>query len=176
MEIVKSVVNYKDYYVTNKGDVLSYKKGYRKSLKQIDNGTGYMCVSLSKKGKVKRFYVHRLVAESFLENKHKKEEVNHIDGIRNNNKLSNLEWVTRSENHYHRYKVLKQKGVNYGKTGDKNWRSKPVIKFDLNNNYICKYDGVMEAQRQTGITESNIRSVIYGKSKTAGGFKWKYVS
>jgi len=57
----------------------------------------------------KTLYVHRLVAENFIENPLNKKEVNHIDGNRTNNDVSNLEWVTSSENMFHSYKVLKRK-------------------------------------------------------------------
>jgi len=178
MEVWKDVKGFEDYYQISNLGRLKRKIGVQakkeRILKQIDNGNGYKCVCLSKNGKILRMYVHRLVAINFLENKDNKEEVNHIDGVRSNNVLTNLEWVTRSENHYHRYKVLKQRGVNYGKTGEKNWKSKPVKKLDLNNNVLKIYPGVMEAMRQTGINESSIRSCIYGKSKTAGGYKWQY--
>lgn len=173
MEIWKDVKGYEGYYLVS--DLGNVKRLHSKNnLKAINNGYNYLSVSLSINGNVKRFYIHRLVAMSFIENKENKEEVNHIDGNRKNNKLSNLEWVTRSENHYHRYKVLNQKGVNYGKTGSKNWRSKAVIQYDLNGNKINEFPAVMEAMRQTGIHEANIRGCIKGKGKTAGGYIWKY--
>jgi len=178
MEIWKDIKGFESLYQASNTGLIKRMQGYQckkeRILKQANNGFNYMAVSLSIGSKVKRFYVHRLVAETFLENNENKEEVNHIDGNRQNNNLSNLEWVTRSENHYHRYKVLKQRGVNFGKTGEKNWKSKPVVCFDNQGNLIKRYAGVMEAMRQTGINESSIRSVIYGKSKTAGGYIWEY--
>jgi hypothetical protein len=166
------------YKVSNLGNVksLNYKNTKKeKILNQINNGKNYLSVNLYKNKIKYRIYIHRLVAMTFLENKENKEEVNHINGIRTDNKLSNLEWVTRSENHYHRYKVLKQKGVNFGKTGILNWNSKKVAKMDNLNNIIDIYPGVMEAMRKTNINEASIRSCIYGKQKTAGGFKWQYI-
>jgi hypothetical protein len=179
MEIWKDIVGYEGIYqVSNFGVVKRVKHFITKKefiLKGINNGNNYLSVNLSKDGKKERIYIHRIVCIAFLENPDKKDEVNHIDGIRTNNNLTNLEWVTRSENHFHRYKVLKQKGVNYGKKGILNWRSKPVNKLDLNNNIIETYPAVMEAMRITGIQESCIRACIYGRQKTAGGFKWSYV-
>jgi len=178
MEIWKDVKGYEGIYkVSNLGNVkrlIGVQCKKERTLKVVDNGSGYLGVSLCKNSKAIREYVHRIVAISFLTNDKEKEEVNHIDGIRTNNKLSNLEWVTRSENHKHRYDVLGQRGVNYGKTGEKNWRSKKVYKLDLNNNILQEYPAVMEAMRITGINEASIRGCIYGKQETAGGFKWKY--
>ena len=177
MEIWKDVKGYEDIYkVSNLGRVkrlIGYQAKKERILTQINNGSDYMGVSLCKNGKAKKLYTHRIVAESFINNPKSKDEVNHIDGNRQNNKLENLEWVTRSENHNHRYQVLKQKGVNFGKTGSKNWRSKPCLKFDLNGKLLIRYPGVMEAMRKTNINESNIRGAIKRKG-TAGGFFWKY--
>lgn len=178
MEIWKDVKGYEYFYrVSSLGNV-TRKKGIQckkeRVIKMHDNGSGYKAVSLSVDSKVKKEYVHRLVAMSFLPNTENKEEVNHIDGDRSNNNLVNLEWVTRSENHFHRYTVLKQKGVNFGKTGSKNWKSKEVLKYDVYGKFIESFPAVMEAMRITGINEASIRGCIYGKQKTAGGYVWKY--
>lgn len=178
MEIWKKIKNYENYEVSNFGNV-KRTKGFQcesdRLLKKINNGNDYLFVNLSKNSIKKRFYVHRLVAFTFLETNKEKTEVNHIDGDKKNNNLCNLEWVTRSENQNHRYNVLKHKGSNTGKTGELNWKSKKVAKMDLFNNVIKEYPAVMEAMRITGINESCIRACIYGKQKTAGGFKWKYI-
>ena len=145
-----------------------------KSLAKINNGNNYLCVVLSVKGVTKRKYIHRIICETYLENPLNKKEVNHKDGNKLNNKLTNLEWATRSENQKHRYDVLKHVGANKGKVGKLNVNSKPVIKM-LNGKEIERFESVLQAGKITGIGESNIRGCIYGKSKTAGGFNWKYV-
>lgn len=83
-------------------------------LKQYDNGIGYKKVNLYKDGKRHRKYVHRLVAEAFIPNPENKEIVNHIDCNRENNTVSNLEWLSQSENiqyvvkcGHHRWQRLK---------------------------------------------------------------------
>lgn len=67
--------------------------------------TGYIIVSLYKNNKKQNLYVHRILAEVFIPNPLSKEEVNHIDGIRSNNALSNLEWVSSKENSQHAIKT-----------------------------------------------------------------------
>lgn len=178
-EVWKPVCGYEELYAVSTEGRVKRVVGFQckkdRLLKDHDNGSGYRFVHLSKDSKVKQYYVHRLVALAFIDNEQSKEEVNHIDGDRSNNRLCNLEWVTRSENHYHRYNYLKQKGVNLGKTGKLNWNSKPVVMKNLDGKKIKTFPAVMEAMRQTGINDANIRQCIYGKTHTAGGYKWEYL-
>jgi hypothetical protein len=176
MEQWKSILGYESYLVSSLGEVKRiYKNKVEKTLTKINNGHDYMCVCLCKNGIAKRFYVHRIVASAFLDNSEKKDEVNHIDGDRQNNSLLNLEWVTRSENHIHRYKVLKRDATNKGKFGLLNWNSKKVAMYNLNGDLIKIYPAVMEAARDLKINDSSIRGVIYGKQKTCKGHTFKYI-
>ena len=118
MEIWKDVIEYEGLYqVSNLGQVKSLdrlanhaKGGLRifkgKILKsRIDSLGKYTRVSLSKFGKTKDFLVHRLVGQMFIPNPFNKEEINHINGVGKDNKSSNLEWVTRSENIQHSFNI-----------------------------------------------------------------------
>jgi hypothetical protein len=106
IEIWKDVVGYEGLYeVSNFGRVRSLDhidnldrliKG--KLLSLTLNQKGYVQVSLSKRGKVKKYEVHRLVALTFLDNPEKLSDVNHKDGSRTNNYVENLEWCSRSYN------------------------------------------------------------------------------
>lgn len=77
----------------------AYRKG--KLLKIHDNGKGYLKVDLCKDGKQKRFFIHRLVAGTFIENPNNLPQVNHINGNKKDNRVENLEWVTASTNVNH---------------------------------------------------------------------------
>lgn len=90
---------YPSYRVTRAGRVWSDKS--KKYLKQADNGTGYIFVRLRNKDVIKNFYVHRLVAIEYLPNPSDFPQVNHIDGDKTNNHVSNLEWCTPRMNHWH---------------------------------------------------------------------------
>lgn len=95
------------YAVTTNGVVYSLPRKQRKKLKvmtPIDNTLeGYLRVRLSRDGKSALYYIHRLVAETYIPNPEKKPMVNHIDGNKANNRKENLEWVTGQENRDHAF-------------------------------------------------------------------------
>jgi hypothetical protein len=103
--MTKDVKDYEGLYFLNEnGNIFSYPKKTRKGIRQIFPNiinTNYMMIDLCKNGKVKKHLFHRLMAQTFLENKENKEQVNHINGIKTDNRLENLEWNTRSENQLH---------------------------------------------------------------------------
>jgi Mor family transcriptional regulator len=107
----KPILNYQSIYeVSENGDVKriaetnnQYAKGHILKHNIIN---GYAHVQLHKSGKVKSMRVHRLVAMAFLDNPNNKPHVNHLDGDKLNNHLSNLEWCTPSENQLHKHRVL----------------------------------------------------------------------
>lgn len=99
-EIWKAIDGYEGLYeVSNHGNVRSIKRGI--ILKPATNTFGYQIVGLSKNGKRKEGKIHRLVAKAFIDNPNNKKQVNHIDGDKKNNNVSNLEWVTNQENTIH---------------------------------------------------------------------------
>jgi hypothetical protein len=176
-EIYKDIPGFEGYYqASNFGRIKRLAVGLvkkEKIIKSLPNGTGYFRVILCRNGVKKSIYVHRAVAAAFHNGFQDKLEVNHLDGDKSNNRAENLTWTTRASNQKHRYDVLGHTGVNKGKLGAKNWNSKPVNMYDLKGNLIKTFAGGLEAQRETGINESCIRCVIYGRQKTAGGYFWK---
>ena len=104
MKNLRQVLGYERYFVSDEGDVFSfYKNGRVRKLNPRKNSKGYLYVNLSKDGYYKSKSVHKLVAESFLEEKCAKDVVNHKDGNKLNNKLLNLEFVSMSENSKHAF-------------------------------------------------------------------------
>lgn len=89
------------YQISSMGNVRSNKWGYWLVLKKQDNGCGYLTVNLKYNNKEKRISVHRLVANSFINNPFNKKYVNHKNFNRKDNRMINLEWVTFQENMDH---------------------------------------------------------------------------
>lgn len=104
-EVWTEIINYPNYKVSNLGNVKNIKRN--KLLKPDKDRYGYLNYTLYNNGKAKTFKAHRLVALHFIENTQNKQHVNHIDGVKTNNEVSNLEWVTPKENEFHKYNVLK---------------------------------------------------------------------
>ncbi len=99
------VTQYPNYFVNQQGDVFSTKKGGIKKLKP-GRTDGYLQVWISKRiNQAKGIYVHRLVAETFIPNPENKSDVNHKNGIKTDNRVENLEWVTHQENIDHAYAI-----------------------------------------------------------------------
>jgi hypothetical protein len=166
------------YEIDKKGNVYSLPRFHNKKENVIKvfkhNGRCcYASVWLWKNNKRKSFLLHKLIADNFIPNPKKLPQVNHKDGNKMNFEINNLEWCTSSENNLHSFRVLGKKPTMKGKFGIEHHTSIPIIQFDKNMNFINKYYGAAEAQRKTGICRVNIRSVVKGKYKTAGGFIWQ---
>ena len=99
----KQIKNYENYNIYDNGDVENITN--HKILKGSLSENGYKYYRLSKDGKKKMFYAHRLVAEAFIENKNNLPVVNHKDGNKLNNNVNNLEWVSYSKNMEHAHQM-----------------------------------------------------------------------
>lgn len=97
---MKQIDKAKNYYITEDGEVFS-KTGHKKSIRA--NRDGYMYAEFYENNKSTAYTIHRIVALAFIPNPENKPCVNHIDGDKSNNRVSNLEWVTYSENNYHAF-------------------------------------------------------------------------
>lgn len=111
MEIYKKIKGFDNYEISNYGNVKSLIvnspgtfTSIEYNLKRLIRNNGYEYYSLkNNNNKFKKLSIHRLIAEAFIENKENKLCVNHKNGIRNDNRIENLEWVTYSENSFHGY-------------------------------------------------------------------------
>ena len=146
-------------YVDDKG----HKRHSRLLNKQINNH-GYEYVFLSNEFlKHKTLTVHRLLAKTFLDDYYDTLDVNHINGIKTDNRLCNIEMVNHSENVKKRYEIGND-GNNY----------KAVEQYDLDGNYIATYKSSYEAAKITGIGRTCIGGCCRKEHNTAGGYIWKF--
>ena len=166
MEVWKDVPGYEGkYQVSSCGNVKSLKRQHpynkcyvEKAMKPVKQ-RGYLYVMLWNDGSGKWKPIHRLVAEAFLYKPEGKQQVNHIDGNKHNNNLTNLEWVTASENVQHSFDVLGRKVY-----------TRKVLCVETGE----VFDSLKEVTAKLGIDYRHISSCCNGKRKKTGGFHWRY--
>jgi hypothetical protein len=132
-------------------------------LKEAKYGNGYCFVMLSKLGRVNHAMIHRLVAQAFLPNPHKKRTVNHINGIKADNRVENLEWATHSENMKH----ASDTGLTKMKGGENPYARKVTIE---KNGVKTSFDTQREAAKFIGVKDVNVSSAKI-KNGTCRGYK-----
>jgi len=158
-EIWKQVPNtIKTYFVSNLG---RFKNANGRIMENINPTIG------GYKGCVMdniNYRLHRIVAQTFIENPENKEQVNHIDGNKLNNAVSNLEWVTNKENQIHKFQI-----------GLENNHTRKVGQYDLENNFIKEFPSIVSASKEIGVNKSGIQGVLSNYRKTSGGYIWKYL-
>lgn len=167
-EIWKSLVGYEANYEVSNTGLIRNKKTDKILKSQIDR-CGYERVRLSVNNKKSSVRLHRAVALTFIPNPHLKEQVNHIDGIKINNYVDNLEWCTNSENQEHANRI----GLRVTPTGRDSARyESPVKVFDLDGKYLYTLHGNKE-MAEKGFDYRNVSAVVLGKRKTYKGHKFK---
>lgn len=132
---------------------------------------GYHQVGLRNDDGKKMCVVHRLVAMAFLPNPNNYDQVNHKDENKTNNCVDNLEWCNNKYNS--NYGTRNERMAKTLKGMPKPHFQKRVEQLDLGGNHIAYYNGVREAERMTGAW--GISKVCLNKSKTSGGYKWRYI-
>lgn len=181
------------YNVTQDGHVISFHKNKNGIMLKENNRGVYLCVNLCNDKLHKVYNIHRLVALAFIPNPENKPCVDHINGDKTDNRVSNLRWVTHKENDNNPNTSWKKKGkyhYNYGKTMNKETRIliskkkkdsenpklyKPVLQYTIDGIFVKEYKSIKEAGIKLNINNTNnISACCRGKKKSAGGFKWAY--
>lgn len=173
-EVWKDIKGYENQYqISNLGNIRALsRKGQRKGVERMKtriSNWGYPIISIWKNNKQKTFSVHRLVAETFIANPNNNAEVNHKNGIKTDNRVENLEWVTREENIQHAYDT----GLNP--------KSLPMPEVVKMPKIICcetgdVFNSITEASHKYNVSISHLSSCLNGKDnrKTVGGWHWLY--
>lgn len=165
-----------EYYISSFGRV--YSAAYRKFFKTRLDKYGYVQVSLKKISK-NPLTLHRLVAKAFISNPENRLQVNHINGIKTDNRVENLEWVTAKENIRHSVENG-LKGVRKGRLEYKvqqALRRKPIEQIDCFGNVITEYESQTEASEKLKINKVYISRCCKGQQKHAFGkyFRFKHI-
>lgn len=187
-EIWKNIGDFGNYSISNLGNVKNNKNGNFK--KPTPNEKGYMRVFFKKNNRKYTKYVHRLVAQAFIPNPQNKPTVNHEDGNKTNNVVSNLTWATHREQVQHAVKNrLIKKGKEspvYGRKMSKETRKKMKIKrnlnkaffnksinqYELNGAYIKTWECINDAIRF--YNNKAIEFCCKGRRKSASGYQWRF--
>ena len=165
------------------------------------DSSGYPMVILRVNGDSKTFKVHRLIAENELPNPNEYTDVDHKNGCKTDNRSCNLRWCTHTENmnnpitkkkwlntvrsESHRKKMSeKYKGrklsdetkekMSKSRTGNKNWKSKTVYQYTLDNELVGVYESTCIAAKETNSLQSKIWKCCAGKAKKHNGYRWSF--
>lgn len=183
-EIWKDIKYYEGLYqVSNLGRIKSLKRKvyagrgrmrwqYERILSENKtNGNGYKIVSLNKQGKSQNKYIHRLVAETFLENPNDYKYINHKDENKANNCVNNLEFCTAqyncTYNDLHIRNGLKNRNNKY---------SKKILQLNDDDEIINIFPSISEASRQLNVSQQAISDCLRGIQLHSAGYKWKYAN
>jgi hypothetical protein len=162
----KIIKEYSRYIISNTGKVKSFKYSKSRILKIKHSKGGYCGVTLHENGKSRTYLLSRLVAKYFIPNPNNLPEVNHKDGIKNNNRSYNLEWCTGSYNQKHAYTVGLKSAI-----GSNNGQSKLTEKDVLNIKLLLLRNEM--SQREIAIKFEISDTVI---SQIKSGAKWKHIN
>ena len=150
-----------NYSVSDNGEVRKDTTNYILSQASQQD---YKFVTLLIDGCQKRMRVHRIVAETYIDNPDNKPYVNHINGKRDDNNVENLEWVTPAENTQH--------AVAMGLMD--NGRKRAVIQYNLDGEKMMTFESASEAARQTGGSQSKISMCCKRQRDTANDYQWRF--
>ena len=202
IETFRPVKEYEGLYeVSDYGAVRSLKFGKVRYLKPEKMRDGYERIYLCRDGKQKRFMVHRLVWEAFVGKIPDGYEIDHINTIRDDNRLSNLRVVTRKGNMANPISVENRRDSMRRMSQDPKWReanrealnkmradpqwieahregirkacAKPILQLDKQTGEVIRcWECAADASRELGINNGKISECCHGKRNSAGGFKW----
>ena len=186
-EIWKDIEGYEGIYqVSNLGRIKALKKIVRWDggkdypreeyiMKNVLTAKGYEQITLSKNSTQVRRMVHHLVADAFIEPDLSRPHINHKNGIKNDNRLDNLERCTVQENNIHKFRVLGHRSPALGKFGKHSPKHNRVKQLSLDGKLIKLWDCASDAVREGGFDSGCISRTAHGQQTSHKGFRWEYV-
>lgn len=162
--LYKKIPGFPKYLACSEGYVINIKNGF--ILRGNKKRTGYreICIK-DKDGRPHSLLIHRIIAKCFCDYHGDNEEVNHIDGDKDNNRAANLEWVDHNENLRHAYETgLREQDVS----------AKSVIATNMNTGEQMTFSSIYKAARFFNISQGNICMCCKGLRPYANGYYWEY--
>ena len=169
-EIWRKITGFENYEVSNLGRVRSWvnNRGTKQKTPKISKGslgkTGYSYASLTKNKNHKNIAIHRLVAQEFISNPENKPQVNHINGIKTDNRVENLEWATNRENARHAW----ANNLCQRKKGEKNHNAKftneQAKQIRAEYIYHSKTHGTVALSKKYSVASATIRRIVKTKA------------
>lgn len=173
IEIWKDIKGYEGrYQISNLGRVKSLCRLEEKIMHPVTTKKGYLQVRLSSGQCTKGLKVHRLVALNFIPNPNDKPEVNHLDGNKKNNLVTNLEWCTPKENMGH----ASQNNLLRDVSGNKNPNCKRINQYTTDGKFIKTWCSIFDITKELGAERHGICKCCTNKIKTYRGYIWEYAS
>lgn len=185
----KPVVGYEGLYeVSSFGRVRSLVRKWKRTahiLYSSINSQWYVRCNLYRNSKSKSHKIHRLVGKSFISNTWNKQYINHINWVKHDNRINNLEWCTPSENLLHSYGIwlhkVSKKNYFIISNPNKNYlwihhNSKCVWQYTLDWIFISMYDSTTIASKASWVTRSNISHNCNGKTNSAWWYVWRFIN
>lgn len=172
IDFARYISGFEKYIITRNGVVYTLNHNRFKSIRikksEVDR-FGYNRVRLHRNGYYKKFLTHRLVAIMFIQNPNNLPIVNHINEVKTDNRVENLEWCTQKQNINHGTCIERRSEKNR-----RNKKCKKVAQIDKNGNIVKVYNSTREAERN-GYCHSNVSFCALHENKTFKGFNWKYI-